>query len=98
MGGGSQMGHKESVKDTARVLGRMYDGIEFRGFRQSDVEDLATYSGVPVWNGLTDEFHPTQILADFLTMQEYGRGKQLHQIKFAYLGDARYNMGNLLTS
>jgi ornithine carbamoyltransferase len=96
MGGGSQMGHKESVKDTARVLGRMYDGIEFRGFRQTDVEDLATYSGVPVWNGLTDEFHPTQILADFLTMQEYGRGKELHQIKFAYLGDARNNMGNSL--
>jgi ornithine carbamoyltransferase len=96
MGGGSQMGHKESVKDTARVLGRMYDGIEFRGFRQVDVEDLATYSGVPVWNGLTDDFHPTQILADFLTMQEYGRGKQLHEIKYAYLGDARNNMGNSL--
>lgn len=96
MGGGSQMGHKESVKDTARVLGRMYDGIEFRGFRQSDVEDLATWSGVPVWNGLTDEFHPTQILADFLTMQEYGRGKQLHEIAYAYLGDARNNMGNSL--
>jgi len=96
MGGGSQMGHKESVKDTARVLGRMYDGIEFRGFRQSDCEQLAEHSGVPVWNGLTDEFHPTQILADFLTMQEYGRGKELHQIKFAYLGDARNNMGNSL--
>ncbi len=96
MGGGSQMGHKETVKDTARVLGRMYDGIEFRGYRQSDVEDLARFSGVPVWNGLTDEFHPTQILADFLTMQEYGRGKELHQIKFAYLGDARNNMGNSL--
>jgi ornithine carbamoyltransferase len=96
MGGGSQMGHKESVKDTARVLGRMYDGIEFRGFRQSDVEQLAEFSGVPVWNGLTDEFHPTQILADMLTMSEYGRGKQLHEIKFAYLGDARNNMGNSL--
>ena len=96
LGGGSQMGHKESVKDTARVLGRMYDGIEFRGFRQSDVEALAEFAGVPVWNGLTDEFHPTQILADFLTMEEYGRGKQLHDIKFAYLGDARNNMGNSL--
>jgi len=96
MGGGSQMGHKESVKDTARVLGRMYDGIEFRGYRQTDVEQLAEYSGVPVWNGLTDEFHPTQILADVLTMFEYGRGKQLHEIKFAYLGDARNNMGNSL--
>lgn len=96
MGGGSQMGHKESVKDTARVLGRMYDGIEFRGFRQSDCEQLAEHAGVPVWNGLTDEYHPTQILADFLTMQEYGRGKELHQIKFAYLGDARNNMGNSL--
>ncbi|MDH3627402.1 MAG: ornithine carbamoyltransferase [Acidobacteriota bacterium] len=96
MGGGSQMGHKESVKDTARVLGRMYDGIEFRGFRQTDVEDLARYSGVPVWNGLTDEFHPTQILADFLTMHEHGGGKELQKIKYAYLGDARNNMGNSL--
>lgn len=96
IGGGSQMGHKESVKDTARVLGRMYDGIEFRGFRQTDVEELAEYSGVTVWNGLTDEFHPTQILADFLTMQEWGRGKQLHDVSFAYLGDARNNMGNSL--
>lgn len=96
MGGGSQMGHKESVKDTARVLGRMYDGIEFRGYRQSDVEQLAQYSGVPVWNGLTDEFHPTQILADMLTMLEHGGGKPLHEIKFAYLGDARNNMGNSL--
>ena len=96
IGGGSQMGHKESVKDTARVLGRMYDGIEFRGFSQKDVEELAEYSGVVVWNGLTDEFHPTQILADFLTMQEYGRGKQLHDMKFAYMGDARNNMGNSL--
>lgn len=93
---GSQIGQKESMKDTARVLGRMYDGIEYRGFGQSIVEDLGTYAGVPVWNGLTDEFHPTQILADFLTMIEHGRGKQLHQISFAYLGDARNNMGNSL--
>ena len=96
IGGGSQMGHKESVKDTARVLGRMYDGIEFRGSRQKDVEDLAEHSGVPVWNGLTDEWHPTQILADFLTMQEWGNGKHLSDMKFAYLGDARNNMGNSL--
>ncbi|MDN2669123.1 ornithine carbamoyltransferase [Vibrio sp. 14N.309.X.WAT.E.F5] len=93
---GSQIGQKESMKDTARVLGRMYDGIEYRGFGQSIVEDLAAYAGVPVWNGLTDEFHPTQILADFLTMIEHGRGKHLHQISFAYLGDARNNMGNSL--
>ncbi|MEF1227658.1 ornithine carbamoyltransferase [Vibrio fortis] len=93
---GSQIGQKESMKDTARVLGRMYDGIEYRGFSQSIVEDLGAYAGVPVWNGLTDEFHPTQILADFLTMLEHGRGKQLHQISFAYLGDARNNMGNSL--
>ena len=93
---GSQIGQKESMKDTARVLGRMYDGIEYRGFGQSIVEDLGAYAGVPVWNGLTDEFHPTQILADFLTMLEHGRGKQLHQIRFAYLGDARNNMGNSL--
>ncbi|MFZ3409951.1 ornithine carbamoyltransferase [Vibrio chagasii] len=93
---GSQIGQKESMKDTARVLGRMYDGIEYRGFGQSIVEDLGAYAGVPVWNGLTDEFHPTQILADFLTMIEHGRGKQLHQISFAYLGDARNNMGNSL--
>lgn len=93
---GSQIGQKESMKDTARVLGRMYDGIEYRGFGQSIVEDLGTFAGVPVWNGLTDEFHPTQILADFLTMLEHGRGKQLHQISFAYLGDARNNMGNSL--
>ncbi|KZZ65597.1 ornithine carbamoyltransferase [Oleiphilus sp. HI0130] len=96
IGGGSQMGEKESVKDTARVLGRMYDGIEFRGYRQSDVEALARYSGVPVWNGLTDEFHPTQILADFLTMIEHCEGKELSKVKFAYLGDARNNMGNSL--
>ena len=93
---GSQIGHKESMKDTARVLGRMYDGIEYRGFGQSIVEELGTYAGVPVWNGLTDEFHPTQILADFLTMKEHGRGKQLHDMTFAYLGDARNNMGNSL--
>ncbi|MDN3680005.1 ornithine carbamoyltransferase [Vibrio tapetis subsp. quintayensis] len=93
---GSQIGHKESMKDTARVLGRMYDGIEYRGFGQPIVEELGQFAGVPVWNGLTDEFHPTQILADFLTMIEHGRGKQLHQISFAYLGDARNNMGNSL--
>ncbi|MFA0313289.1 ornithine carbamoyltransferase [Vibrio splendidus] len=93
---GSQIGQKESMKDTARVLGRMYDGIEYRGFGQSIVEDLGAYAGVPVWNGLTNEFHPTQILADFLTMLEHGRGKHLHQISFAYLGDARNNMGNSL--
>ncbi|WP_028023601.1 ornithine carbamoyltransferase [Enterovibrio calviensis] len=93
---GSQIGNKESMKDTARVLGRMYDGIQYRGFGQDIVEELGQFAGVPVWNGLTDEFHPTQILADFLTMQEYGRGKQLHDIKFAYLGDARNNMGNSL--
>ncbi|MDD1781708.1 ornithine carbamoyltransferase [Enterovibrio sp. ZSDZ35] len=93
---GSQIGHKESMKDTARVLGRMYDGIQYRGFGQAIVEELGQYAGVPVWNGLTDEFHPTQILADLLTMQEHGRGKQLHEMAFAYLGDARNNMGNSL--
>lgn len=93
---GSQIGHKESMKDTARVLGRMYDGIEYRGFGQEIVEELGAYAGVPVWNGLTTEFHPTQILADFLTMQEHARGKQLHEIAFAYLGDAQNNMGNSL--
>ena len=92
---GSQMGKKESMKDTARVLGRMYDGIEYRGYSQEIVEALAQYSGVPVWNGLTTEFHPTQILADFLTMMEHS-DKPLHQISFAYLGDARNNMGNSL--
>lgn len=92
---GSQMGKKESMKDTARVLGRIYDGIEYRGFAQTTVETLAEYAGVPVWNGLTNEFHPTQILADFLTMQEHC-DKPLHQMSFAYLGDARYNMGNSL--
>jgi len=91
----SQMGHKESVKDTARVLGRMYDGIEYRGFAQETVETLAQYAGVPVWNGLTDEFHPTQTLADVLTMLEYS-DKHLHEIAYCYLGDARNNMGNSL--
>lgn len=91
---GSQMGKKESIKDTARVLGRMYDGLEFRGYLQSDVETLAEYAGVPVWNGLTDQFHPTQILADLLTIQEqFGH---LKGIQFAYFGDARNNMGNSL--
>lgn len=92
---GTQIGIKESMKDTARVLGRMYDGIEYRGFAQDTVEELAEYAGVPVWNGLTDEFHPTQILADFLTMSEHV-DKPLHQVTFAYLGDARFNMGNSL--
>ena len=92
---GSQIGKKESMKDTARVLGRMYDGIEYRGFGQPIVEVLGEYAGVPVWNGLTNEFHPTQILADFLTMMEYS-DKPLHQVSFAYLGDARNNMGNSL--
>lgn len=91
---GSQMGKKESVKDTARVLGRMYDGIEYRGFSQNTVKTLADYAGVPVWNGLTDQFHPTQILADFLTIIEH-KG-HLKGIKFAYMGDARNNMGNSL--
>ena len=91
---GSQMGKKESIADTARVLGRMYDGIEYRGFGQSIVEDLGKFAGVPVWNGLTNEFHPTQILADFLTIQEHFgdlKGKKL-----VYMGDARFNMGNSL--
>ena len=91
---GSQMGKKESIADTARVLGRMYDGIEYRGFAQTIVEDLAKYAGVPVWNGLTNEFHPTQILADFLTVREHFgdlKGKKL-----VYMGDARFNMGNSL--
>lgn len=96
IGGGSQMGHKESVKDTARVLGRFYDGIEFRGFSQEAVEELGKYSGVPVWNGLTDTWHPTQILADFMTMLEHGQGRRLNEMSFAYLGDARNNMGNSL--
>jgi len=92
---GSQMGAKESMKDTARVLGRMYDGIEYRGFGQNIVEELARYAGVPVWNGLTNEYHPTQVLADFQTMLEHS-DKPLDKIKFAYLGDARNNMGNSL--
>ncbi len=91
----SQIGHKESVKDTARVLGRMYDGIEYRGYGQNIVEDLARYSGVPVWNGLTNEFHPTQVLADLMTMIEHS-DKPLKELKFCYLGDARNNMGNSL--
>lgn len=91
---GSQLGKKESIADTARVLGRMYDGIEYRGFGQEIVETLAQYAGVPVFNGLTNEFHPTQILADFLTIREhFGR---LKGIRFVYMGDARYNMGNSL--
>lgn len=92
---GSQIGHKESMKDTARVLGRMYDGIEYRGFAQATVETLAQYAGVPVWNGLTNEFHPTQILADLLTMSEHSP-KPLSEISYCYLGDARNNMGNSL--
>ncbi len=92
---GSQMGVKESMKDTARVLGRMYDGIEYRGFGQSIVEELAKYAGVPVWNGLTNEFHPTQVLADLMTMREHC-DKPFNKMKLAYMGDARYNMGNSL--
>ncbi|HRX58872.1 MAG TPA: ornithine carbamoyltransferase [Eubacteriales bacterium] len=91
---GSQIGKKESIADTARVLGRMYDGIEYRGFGQSIVEELAAYAGVPVWNGLTTEFHPTQVLADLLTIQE--KFGTLKGIKLAYCGDARFNMGNSL--
>jgi ornithine carbamoyltransferase len=92
---GTHIGHKESVKDTARVLGRVYDAIEYRGFGQKIVEQLAEYAGVPVYNGLTDEFHPTQILADFLTMQEHVE-KPLHRVAFAFLGDAANNMGDSL--
>jgi ornithine carbamoyltransferase len=92
---GSHIGKKETMKDTARVLGRMYDGIEYRGFGQSIVEELGQYAGVPVWNGLTNEFHPTQILADFLTMMEHS-DKPLNKIAFCYCGDARFNMGNSL--
>ncbi len=92
---GSQMGKKESMKDTARVLGRMYDGIEYRGYAQEIVETLGKYAGVPVWNGLTTEFHPTQILADFLTMMEH-TDKPLSKVAFCYMGDARNNMGNSL--
>ena len=92
---GSQIGHKESVKDTARVLGRMYDAIEFRGYSQEAVEDLAKFAGVPVFNGLTDEYHPTQMVADVMTMREYS-DKPLHEIKYAYVGDTRSNMGHSL--
>jgi len=92
---GSQMGKKETMKDTARVLGRMYDGIEYRGFGQEIVEELGKYAGVPVWNGLTTEFHPTQVMADLLTMMEHV-DKPLHKVSFAYCGDARNNMGNSL--
>jgi ornithine carbamoyltransferase len=92
---GTQIGHKESMKDTARVLGRVFDGIEYRGFAQEIVEILGKYAGIPVWNGLTNEFHPTQILADLLTMDEHSK-KHLSDISYCYLGDARYNMGNSL--
>jgi ornithine carbamoyltransferase len=92
---GTQIGHKESMRDTARVLGRSYDGIEYRGFAQTTVEELAEYAGVPVWNGLTNEFHPTQILADLLTMAEHS-DKPLSDMAYCYLGDARNNMGNSL--
>jgi ornithine carbamoyltransferase len=91
--GGSHIGHKETVKDTARVLGRMYDAIEFRGFDQDAVEELAKWSGVPVYNGLTDEWHPTQILADFLTMREHSE-KPLEEVVYCYMGDARFNMAD----
>lgn len=91
----SQIGHKETMKDTARVLGRMYDAIEYRGFDQSVIDDLARYAGVPVYNGLTDEYHPTQMFADVLTMREHS-DKPLHHIAYAYVGDARFNMGNSL--
>ena len=91
----SQIGHKESMKDTARVLGRLYDAIEYRGYKQTIVEELAKYSGVPVFNGLTDEFHPTQMLADVLTMIEHSN-KPLNEISYVYIGDARNNMGNSL--
>ncbi|MBN4072180.1 ornithine carbamoyltransferase, partial [Flavobacteriales bacterium AH-315-E23] len=92
---GSQIGKKESMKDTARVLGRMYDGIQYRGFGQEIVEILGDHAGVPVWNGLTDEYHPTQVLADLLTMQEHSP-KELKDISYCYMGDARNNMGNSL--
>lgn len=92
---GSQIGHKESMKDTARVLGRMYDGVQYRGYGQKTVEELAKYAGVPVWNGLTDEFHPTQVLADLLTIREHS-SKPLDKVSLAYLGDGRNNMANSL--
>lgn len=91
----SQIGHKESIKDTARVLGRMYDAIEYRGFSQDAVEEIAAYAGIPVYNGLSDEFHPTQVLADMLTMREHAR-RPFGQISYCYIGDARFNMGNSL--
>lgn len=93
---GSHIGYKESIEDTGKVLSRFYDGIEFRGFAQADVEELAKASDVPVWNGLTNEWHPTQMLADFLTMKEWGRGKPIEEIAYTYMGDARSNMGNSL--
>ena len=92
---GSHLGTTETIKDTARVLGRMYDGIEFRGFAQAEIEELARYAGVPVWNGLTNEAHPTQVLADFLTMQEHTH-KPVEEVSFCFLGDAGYNMGDSL--
>jgi len=92
---GSHIGYKETMKDTARVLGRMYDGIEYRGFAQAEAEELARYAGVPVWNGLTDEAHPTQVLADFLTMQEHAH-KPLEQVSFCFLGDVGFNVGDSL--
>ena len=92
---GSQIGTKESIKDTARVLGRMYDGLGYRGFGQEIIEELGRYAGIPVWNGLTNEYHPTQVLADFLTMMEYSE-KPLNQVKFAYIGDGKNNMSNSL--
>ena len=94
--GGSQMGSKESVKDTARVLGRMYDGIEFRGHSQQHVQELADFSGIPVWNGLTDEWHPTQVLADFLTMLEHSNSRSLREMKLCFTGDGRNNVANSL--
>ncbi|MEI8081858.1 MAG: ornithine carbamoyltransferase, partial [Actinomycetes bacterium] len=93
---GSHIGHKESIEDTAKVLSRFYDGIEFRGFEHTAVEELAKYSDVPVWNGLTNEWHPTQMLADFLTMIEHGRGKSVEDIVYTYMGDAHSNMGRSL--
>jgi ornithine carbamoyltransferase len=93
---GSQLGHKESIADTARVLGRMYDAIEYRGNAQADVETLAENAGVPVYNGLTDEWHPTQMLADFLTMSEHADGKPLHEVSYCFMGDGRFNMGRSL--
>lgn len=93
--GGSHIGYKESMKDTARVLGRVYDGIEYRGFTQADIEELARFAGVPVWNGLTDEAHPTQVLADLLTMQEHSH-KPLEEVTFCFVGDVGYNMADSL--